>query len=103
MKKQKKMRCVLRCIRIPLEIDHKINQICKDREMNYSQCVRMFISQGIKAGKSMKKTATGAMSRGMCGPGQMTRTTRHNTEITQPVTLAGCVIQITMKFSTSCA
>ncbi|MGK3539497.1 hypothetical protein ACSLOP_30110, partial [Escherichia coli] len=36
MKKQKKMRCVLRCIRIPHEIDHKINQICQDREMNYS-------------------------------------------------------------------
>ena len=49
MKKQKKMRCVLRCIRIPHEIDHKINQICEGREMNYSQCVRMFISQGIKA------------------------------------------------------
>ena len=59
MKKQKKMRCVLRCIRIPLEIDHKINQICKDREMNYSQCVRMFISQGIKAGEKHEEDRNG--------------------------------------------
>lgn len=45
MKKQKKMRYVLRCIRIPHEIDHKINQICKDREMNYSQCVKFHTSK----------------------------------------------------------
>ncbi|MFP1453759.1 hypothetical protein ACLB1N_35280 [Escherichia coli] len=59
MKKQKNMRCVLRCIRIPHGIDHKINQICQDREMNYSQCVRMFISQGIKAGETQEEDRNG--------------------------------------------
>ena len=75
--KNKRLRCVLRCIRIPLEIDHKINQICEDREMNYSVRQECLSVRELRPGKSRKKTATGAMWRGDVWANKWARTTRH--------------------------